>query len=186
VLRELFASPEFAVSVGQKYRRPLESAAASLRTLGVSANPGGEEALAEDGTLRGIRDLRYQLDKLGQVPHGHGAPDGYADFADAWLSGAGTLGRWNLNTSFAQGWWKGLAYAKPETLFGRRPRTYGEAVDLLARRLLFQPISAAHRAALLEFLGKSAGTAVGNDLSLGGKLTPLVALTLDAPYHQLR
>jgi uncharacterized protein (DUF1800 family) len=53
MLRELFASREFAVSVGQKYRRPLEAAAATVRTLGVTADPGGEEALTKGGQLKG-------------------------------------------------------------------------------------------------------------------------------------
>jgi uncharacterized protein (DUF1800 family) len=186
VLRELFASQEFAVSVGQKYRRPLEATAASIRTLGITVNPGANGALTDDGAVKGIRDLRYQLDQLGHVPHGHPAPDGYADFADAWLSGGGTLGRWNLNTSFAQDWWKGLTHASWETLYGGTPRTYGDAVDRLTRRLLYQPVTAAQRAALLEFLGKPASAPVGTDRTLGGKLVPLIALILDAPHHQLR
>ena len=186
VLQELFASPEFRMSVGQKYRRPLESTVASLRTLGVTFDGRAKDALTDQGTLRGVRDLRYQLDRLGHVPHGHSAPDGYADYADAWLSGAGTLGRWNVNTSLAQDWWKGATHATWDRLYGRTPRTYGDAVDLLARRLLFQPLAATQRAALLEFLGKPATAAVGEDFELGGRLTPLVALILDAPHHQLR
>jgi uncharacterized protein (DUF1800 family) len=186
VLRQLFASPEFRVSVGQKYRRPLEAAAASLRTLGVTFDPGAKEAVTDEGTLRGVRDLRYLLDRLGHVPHGHPAPDGYADYADAWLSGTGTLGRWNLNTSLAQDWWKGATHADWARLSGRAPRTYGEAVDLLTTRLLYQRVSAAQRAALVEFLGKPASAPVGSDANLGGRIIPLVALILDAPHHQLR
>ena len=120
------------------------------------------------------------------MPHGHPAPDGYADYADAWLSGGGTLGRWNLNTSFAQDWWKGLTHAKWDTLFGARPRTYGDALDALSRRLLYQTLQPAQRAALLEFLGKPPTAPVGADLTLGGKLVPLLALILDGLHHQLR
>ena len=46
VLRALFATPEFAASVGQKTRRPFEDLVATLRALGIGPEPdGGTEAL---------------------------------------------------------------------------------------------------------------------------------------------
>jgi uncharacterized protein (DUF1800 family) len=186
VLRELFGSAEFRLSVGQKYRRPLESVVATLRTLEFWFDPAGPGGLTDAGTLHGIQDMRYALDRMGHLPHGHPAPDGYPDHAAAWLSTVGTVGRWNLNTSLAQGWWPSGSQPPWTRLYGRPPGSYGEVVDLLAERLLFQRLSPGQRAGLLEFLGRPAGAPVGDDLDLADRLTPLVALLLDAPQHQLR
>jgi uncharacterized protein (DUF1800 family) len=102
VLRRLFRSPEFAKSVGQKYRRPFEHAVASMRALGMRMGDRGQYA-------QSLGDLRYWLDSLGQAPLGCPTPDGFKDFQRPWLSSAGVLGRWNLDMSLAGHWRKGFS-----------------------------------------------------------------------------
>jgi uncharacterized protein (DUF1800 family) len=182
MLRVLFSSREFGLSVGQKYRTAEEYAAAGLRALGAGPAPNAQDALnRKTGTLDGLRDLSYQIGKLGGSSLQKDSPDGQAFHKAAWLSGFGTIERWNMSMSFAGMYWKGIQRPELTTLYSTRPRTYGEAISALGRRLAFQPLSAANVTALLGFLGKTAASPVGDDLSLGGRLTQVVALILNAP-----
>lgn len=188
MLKVIFFSPEMMVSVGAKLRRPLDTVAADVRTLGVTPDPNGKEALDQKrGTLQGLRDLRYQVNQLGQNLLAKATPDGFDDLTETWNNGITALGSWNLNTSLVQGWYKGLAYPKPESFYGKAvPKTYGDAVQTLTRRLLNQPLSPAHSAALVALTGKPAATPVGKDLSLGGKLVPVLSTILADPVQRLR
>jgi uncharacterized protein (DUF1800 family) len=180
VLRALFRSPEFARSVGQKYRRPFEHAVASMRALGMRM---GDRTQYTQSLL----DLRYWLDTLGQAPLGCPTPDGFKDFQRPWLSSAGILGRWNLDTTLAAQSRKGFT-APDITGMLKTATTYGAAVDRLYARLAFQKPTAAERKALLAFVGHAAGT----KLSAQAKNTDyrlrvqLVTLILGGPHHQLR
>ena len=181
VLGQLFASPEFRASVGQKYRRPLEHTVATMRALGL--RPAADRAVA----LTSLRDLRWGLEQMGQTPLGHTAPDGYADFAQPWLSTLGTLTRWNMAMALAGGWNKGFTKPDVDGWIGGA-RTYGAAVDRIAARLLFQKPPAAHRAAALAFLGVRASTPIPDwarkgDYNLHVRVP---ALLLGGPHHQLR
>jgi uncharacterized protein (DUF1800 family) len=180
MLRALFASPEFTHSVGQKYRRPLEHTAASIRALGIRR--GDAAKFAGD-----LGDLRYWLERLGQAPLGRSTPDGYPDFMRPWLSTDGVLGRWNLDMSLTGQWRKGLSTPDITGMLAGAT-TYGAAVDRLVLRLTFQKGSAAQRAALLTFLGHRTGDALSadarkNDYRLRVQLP---ALILGGPHHQLR
>jgi uncharacterized protein (DUF1800 family) len=180
MLRAIFTSEEFAVSVGQKYRRPLENTVSAVRALGIG--PGKDDKFVET-----LGNLRYQLEAMGQAPLGHTAPDGYADFADPWLSSVGTLSRWNMQMALAGNWMDG--FSKPdvdEMLSGSR--SYGAAVDALVTRLLFQKPSKELRATLLEFLGRSSRSRLSSaarrqDYDLRVRIP---ALILGGPHHQLR
>jgi uncharacterized protein (DUF1800 family) len=180
VLRALFASEEFAKNVGQKYRRPLEHAVASMRALGMRMGDRNQYA-------QSLGDLRYWLESLGQAPLGCPTPDGFKDFQRPWLSSAGVLGRWNLDMSLAGQWRKGFS-APDVTGMLKSATTYGAAVDQLHARLAFQKPTAAERAALLSFLGHTAGSRLDaqtkrNDYRLR---VQLVTLVLGGPHHQLR
>jgi uncharacterized protein (DUF1800 family) len=180
MLRALFLSPEFAVSVGQKYRRPMENAVASMRALGL-------KPAENDKFMAALGDLRYNLDRAGQSPLGRTSPDGFPDFADPWLSSVGTLARWNNQMSLAGGWREGFAKPDIDAMLAGAT-TYGAAVDRLFTRLLFQRPTPAQRAALLTFLGKSARAGLSadarkNDYNLRVRVP---ALILGGPHHQLR
>jgi uncharacterized protein (DUF1800 family) len=182
MLRVLFSSREFALSVGQKYRTPEEYVAAGMRVVGAKPAPDAKDALYKDGTLNGLRDLTYQIGQVGGSSLEKQSPDGQAFHKEAFLNGAGILFRWNASMSVAGQWWKGIERPELETLYGgAKPATYGEALGILIRRLTLEPPNKNTTAALLGFLGKTAATPLGGDLSLGGKLFQVVPLILDAP-----
>jgi uncharacterized protein (DUF1800 family) len=176
VLRTLFRSVEFWMSTGLKTRRPLENVVATTRILGVT--PGGQ-------TRDGIEGLYWMTKQLGMAPLNWTPPDGYPDIADAWGSAHATLGTWNSHRALVQGWHKGVTYAEPETFVGLKPATVGAYLDTLSQRLVHQPMQAAHRAALLAFLGTTDTTKV-KDIRLGGRIDHLLPLVLDSVYHSLR
>jgi uncharacterized protein (DUF1800 family) len=176
VLRTLFSSVEFWMSTGLKTRRPLENVVATARIIGVA--PGAKTADGLDG-------LYYLTSQLGHAPLSWGPPDGFPDVADYWGSAHATLGTWNSHRAIMGGQMKGLVYPKAETFVGLKPDTVGQYLDTVALRLVHQPMTAAHRTALLTFLGAKDSTAV-KDLRLGGKVDQLVPLVLDSVYHALR
>jgi uncharacterized protein (DUF1800 family) len=176
VLNTLFRSLEFWIATGLKTRRPLENLVASVRALGVA--PGSDVAAALEG-------MYWQTRNLGQAPLAWVPPNGYPDVAGAWNSAHAMLAVWNLHRALIQGWHKGLTYPKVEGLVGRRPATVGAYLDALAERLVFQPVAARERTALLRFLEAKEGTKVRNS-SLGGRLPHLAPLLFDSVYHALR
>ncbi len=180
VLRKLFRSPEFAASLGAKIRRPMEDTVATLRILGVKADPSGTD---------GIQGLYWMIGDLAQAPMAWSPPNGYPDDAASWRSAGGTLGRWNMHMSLAAHWWPDSLVLPPlRNLLGTvNPKTHGELVDLLAKRLVFRTLSTAHRAAVVGFLGKLPSDPVNRDSeAMGWRLPYLVALILDSPYHEVR
>jgi hypothetical protein len=180
VLRRLFGSAQFGASIGAKVRRPMEDVIGTIRVLGIRPDVSG---------THGLQGLYWMVDGQGDAPGAWRQPNGYPDFGDAWRSAGGSLGRWNTHMSLAGHWWpdqlvlpplKGLV---PKPL----PATYGDLVQALARRLLFQRLPKEQRAAVLGFLGKRASAPLGTtDEALRWRLPYLVALILDSPFHQMR
>lgn len=180
VLRALFASPEFAASVGQKYRRPLENTVATMRILGLRPGPA-------DKLLPTLLSIRYDLERAGQSPLGRNTPDGFPDFARPWLSSVGTLSRWNMQMSLVGGWRDGLTKPDIDRMLAG-VTTYGAAVDRLVYRLQYQKATRRQRAALLEFLGRTAKSPLSAEARKGDHnlRVRLPALILGGPHHQLR
>jgi uncharacterized protein (DUF1800 family) len=180
VLRKLFRSPEFGASLGQKVRRPLDDMVSTLRILGIKPDVSGTD---------GLQGLYWMVSDLGHEPLTWPQPNGYPDVADAWRSAGGTLGRWNMHMSLAAHWWPDAVVRPPlhQLLPANDPKTHGELVDALAKRLVFRTLSTPHRDAVLGFLGKTAGDTLNRDSeALGWRLPYLVALILDSPYHEIR
>ncbi len=181
VVRQLLTSNEFKASVGQKYRRPFESAAATARVLALTTAPDLEKV---DESLR---NLNYTLTQMGQSPLGRNSPDGYPDFARPWLSSVGVLARWNMQMSFTGGWLDGFSKPDVDKVLAKA-KTYGAAVDGLNSWLLMQKGTTAQKSTLLKFLGKSSSTPLTaenrkNDYNLRVRVP---ALILGGPHHQLR
>jgi uncharacterized protein (DUF1800 family) len=176
VLNTLFRSLEFWIATGLKTRRPLENLVATVRALGVA--PGPDVRAAVEGAY-------WQTQNLGQAPLAWVPPNGYPDVAAAWNSAHAMLAVWNSHRAMVQGRHKGLAYPKVEGLVGTRPATVGKYLDALADRLVFQPVAARERAALLKFLAAKETTRV-RSASLGGRLEHLAPLLFDSIYHGLR
>jgi uncharacterized protein (DUF1800 family) len=180
VLRALFASAEFAAATGAKLRTPLEDLAATVRVLGIA--PTADPAP--------VRSLYNYLADMGHAPLRWAPPNGYPDVAAAWAAPSGLLIRWNAHLNLAAGWYpkqltrpaSTLAYLVPAL-----PATHGALVDRLATRLVGQPLSPAHTAALLSFVGKSAASPLkATDQAVTGRLPHLIALVLDSPYFLYR
>ncbi|MGH2635802.1 MAG: DUF1800 domain-containing protein, partial [Actinomycetota bacterium] len=180
VLRQLFRSKEFAGSIGKKIRRPMQDQVATMRVLRIGPDTSGNE---------GMYGLYWMLSELGDAPSAWHSPDGYADFADAWRSAGGSIGRWNMHMSLAAHWWPDqLRLPDLRKLLPKRlPATHGKLVDALARSLTFRTLSDDHRDAVLGFVGRSAGDPLSeDDEAVGWRLPYLVALILDSPYHEVR
>jgi uncharacterized protein (DUF1800 family) len=180
VLRQLFLSSEFAASRGAKTRRPFEDLAATLRVLGYGPDKRGKS---------GIQALVWIADELGQQPLAWSPPDGYPDEAVSWQSAGGTLSRWNTHLSLAAHWWPdSLTQPHLRSLLpDRLPKTHGDLVDVLAKRLVFRKLAPVHKAAVLGFLGRSASTPLSSDdAAVGWRLPYIVALILDTPYFWVR
>jgi len=176
VLRVLFRSLEFWIATGLKTRRPLENFVAAGRALGIAPGPDVPSAMQE---------LYYSTERLGHAPLKWGPPNGYPDVSGAWNSAHAMLGIWNSHRALVQGWHKGVAYTKPEYFASPRPATMGPYLDILASRLVFEPLAARDKEALLKFLGLKDSSKVAN-ATLGGKVAHLVPLVLDSVYHALR
>jgi uncharacterized protein (DUF1800 family) len=180
VLRALFLSDQFTASLGQKTRRPFEDLTATLRVLGYGPDKQGAD---------GIQALVWIADGLGQQPLAWSPPDGYPDAAPSWKSAGGTLSRWNTHLSLAAHWWPDSLTQPPlRSLLPRRlPKTHGDLVDVLAKRLVFRKLMPRHRAAVLAFLERSASDPLATgDAAVGWRLPYVVALILDSPYFWVR
>ncbi|MGL5857931.1 MAG: DUF1800 domain-containing protein [Angustibacter sp.] len=182
VVKQLLTSREFKASVGQKYRRPLESLVATIRTLDVK--PTDDAAKRYEV----FQHLRWSLYEMDQRPYGHNAPDGHADYARRWLSTVGVLNRWNMYAVLAGGWHKDGLNPPDVTAMLGNAATYGDAVDALWLRLLYEKATSAERAAILTFLEEGSADPLtadqrANNYNLRARATALILGSVD---HQMR
>jgi len=180
VLRELFASPEFAHSVNEKVRTPYEDMIATLRVLRIAPPKHGTSA---------VRELQWLASTVGQPPLGWHAPNGYADTAAAWSSTSATLGKWNAHMGLAGQWWPaGLRFTKLDAFVPKPlPKTHGHLVDSLAAALNVPALNGVQRAALTRFVGSKPGTPLtADDEAVTWRLPYLVALILDSSHQAMR
>ncbi len=177
-LTALFNSREFAASVGQKRKRPIEHYAASLRTLGIQALP--------DNGMSEVKAMLKRVGGMGMTPFGSLPPTGYPDTTAAWESVAGTLKRWNLHHALSTAS-AGPLYYPPLTLLlaGPAPATAGAMVDRLSTAITGQVFTSTHRGAVLKYAGMKAADPYDPALT-EHVLTSLVVLILDSAYHTLR
>lgn len=182
VLRALFASAEFAASVGAKTRTPYEDVVATVRTLGYGPEASGTKSLMA---------LYWTIDAAGNAPMAWGPPNGYPDVAAAWASPSTQVTRWNAHLNITGGWWP-ATLQRPESLLkelvgSTLPATYGALVDVLATRLVGRTLAPQHTAALAAFYGETPASPLKATDGVTGWLFPyLVALVLDSPYFALR
>ena len=95
VLRTILTSEEFAASIGQKVKRPLDFFANALRVTNAE--------IEFEVRPRDPRTLFDHLAALGQVPFFWQTPDGYPDQVEAWLSNGALLARWNFALALVGG-----------------------------------------------------------------------------------
>jgi uncharacterized protein (DUF1800 family) len=179
VLRSLFASPEFAASTGQKYRRPYEDVVATVRALGL--------APSKDTQTDFVSSMCWELETMGNAPLGWHPPNGYPDVAPAWTGSGTVLARWNLHVGLTQAWWDKGVVSPPDlraALVPNAPATrYGLVDALWARLLPGTALPASTRDALIRFLG---GPGPAEEDELTWLFPILTALVLDAPAWSTR
>lgn len=86
VLRQLFLSPEFNASVGQKVKRPQDWLYSALRTTRADIHPAPKGVAANRLRSAGVA--------LGQPLFERPSPDGWPDRAAHWVAADGLLKRW--------------------------------------------------------------------------------------------
>ncbi len=176
MLSAILRSDEFWASRGRKVRRPTENLLATIRVLDVHPTNLG----------KALNTLNWMTEVIGNRPLDWVPPNGYPDVATAWRSSSTLLYSWEYHRGFAQGWWDGFGAYDASKLYGApAPRTSGEAIDRLTRRLTGMTFAPAHKAALQAFLKEPASTPM-KDSTLRWYVAHLVPLILDAPHHALR
>ena len=182
VLRALFASPEFAASIGAKTRTPYEDIVATLRTLDYGPEPAGTKA---------IESLYWTCSNAGQAPLAWAPPNGYPDVAAAWVSPAGQLVRWNAHLNVGAGYWP-ATLVRPASLLAAfagspTPATYGALIDATSDRLLQTKLPDSQRTALAGFFGKTTAGPIGaKDPAIDWMFPYLMAMLLNSPTFALR
>jgi uncharacterized protein (DUF1800 family) len=181
VLAHMFASQQFAGSIGAKLNRPYENVISMARLLG--AAPPLEDM---DGPL----SLVWLAEDSGQQPFGQPFPTGHADVATAWLSPSSLLHRWNTTANVVNGWWPNdlvRPVLRTHLLGSTVPATHGDLVDAVSRALFGRVLLPAHRAAALTFLGRAAADPVTTtSAAITYRLPTLVTMLLDTPYQTTR
>lgn len=180
VLEELFTSPEFAAAIGCKVRTPMEDVVATARLVGARPERRG---------TNGLLNLYMICKQLGHAPYAWAQPDGYPDVATSWEAAGATLWRWNRHVQMIGNYYpQELRVPEPRTLLPKRlPRTHGDLVDVLAKRLVFRTLRPEHKRVVLAFLDRKASDPVDrHSYAVTWKLPSLAALILDSPYHGMR
>jgi uncharacterized protein (DUF1800 family) len=91
VLKTMFDTPEFAASLGLKFKDPLHYVIASVR-------------LAYDGaSIVNTLPMLNWLNSLGQQSNGHQTPDGYSLEESSWASPAQMASRFDIAKTIAAG-----------------------------------------------------------------------------------
>jgi hypothetical protein len=175
-LHAIFTSIEFWQSRGKKVRRPTENLVAAARTLGVRPN----------SFTKALNSFNWMTSNLNDRPLDWVPPNGYPDEASEWRSSSGLLALWQLQEGLAGSWYNGFAKLDLTTLYGSpRPKTSGDAVAALTKRLTYETWSGAHQLAVQRLLNEPGNTPLAKS-DLRWMLPPVVALILHSPQHALR
>lgn len=94
VLRQLFLSPEFEASAGQKVKRPIDWMYSALRVTNAQIDPTPKGDAATK--------LRAAAQALGQPLFERVSPDGWPDRATYWIAADGLLKRWENAAKLAR------------------------------------------------------------------------------------
>jgi hypothetical protein len=177
-VRAILTSAEFWASAGQKVRRPTENLYASQRIMDARMGSDAEKA---------TETLWWMTRTMGNGPLEWSPPNGYPDVAAAWRSSSNLLQLWQFHRGIAQNWWKDAFVVPPNTtLYGSsKPATSGEAIRIIAMRLLGTEMTPTQQAALQTFIGEPANTPLASS-KLRWELDAMVPLFLDSPYHAKR
>jgi uncharacterized protein (DUF1800 family) len=175
VLRHIFLSAEFAQSVGQKLRRPLDFFIGALRATGTE--------------FRNYWTMYGMLEDLAQIPFGWHPPNGYPDAAGAWVNSGGLLARWNVAMDLTHRATSESDSGMNSHLMERigSPQTVGQLVDNVAAQIFGAPLSEESRSPFINYASGEQGAATSVDARLlSRKLGTLYGLMLSSPLYQWR
>ena len=174
VLRHIFTSSEFRDSIGQKFRRPLEFLIGALRATGAQ--------------FMDFWMLHDMLAQLAHIPYGWPPPNGYPDFAVAWLNSNNLLVRWNVAMTLTH-----TANSTGErlqtNLFNRinAPSTVSDLVAQVATVVFGTPLPTELAQPFIDYVANGAdGTTPIDNQLLAQKLATLFGLMLASPAYQWR
>jgi uncharacterized protein (DUF1800 family) len=165
----LFESPEFwsTEAFAAKTKTPLEFAVSAVRSLG--------------GSTYGDVALVKALDGMGEPLYRAQPPTGWPEVATPWVNTGALVTRINFALALTAGRIPGTEVSLPPVAPGTPPEA---AVEVLARAVLHQPLSAATRATLLRAVAHGA-----DDVMPDGERRPLdqakvAGLLLGSPEFQ--
>ena len=174
VLRQLFLSPEFAASEGQKLRRGLDFAIGAMRAAGT--------------IVHDFYELESMLDGLAQLPYNWHPPNGYPDVSPAWINTGALLSRWNAAFALTDGALHDRKGASTDLLrqIGK-PRTVDALVTAVSSWVYGQPLTGDARTPFVTFASDGLGGAtVVTRERLNRKAGALYGLMLASPMYQWR
>ena len=190
----LLRSTQFWNSVGQKVRRPMEYLVSVYRTLGVQADtPAGFKNNNANASpfLQGLRQIRDEMETLGQFPTGMPTPNGYPDVFVAWTSAGTMVNLWNEALNIIEGRRPMFTYVLPEQLLGTTPpATAGAYVDALTQRLVFSTFTPEARKHVISVAyvdpNKPVDANTSVDPSFNGAIKAVARTILASPQQHLR
>lgn len=182
-LRAMVRHPDFAASVGQKVRTPIEDVVNGARVLGmVPAGAAGDAAFA--------RQVVWMSSTVGQQQFDWPRPDGFPETSTTWTSPARVVRSWNIHYAMAGNWWGAKEVAIParaDLMPSTWPLTLGQLVDHQSRMLVGRPASAALRQGVADSLNVSEGRSLASAAAVSEWTWTVVRGTvLNTPEGMLR
>ena len=176
----MFSTPAFTNTADQKFCRPSEYLAGTIR------------ALAPDGTYPTDDGLLffYAQSILGQLPFYWPTPDGYPDKQSYWANTGGLLNRWRLSfLSYAPYIPSINVIAIDYTAILGGADTIEGIIDTLVDKILMRPLHSTDRTSMIDWLVVEIGYLPTDVLPNGlpEQVAPLVAAVLiSSAYFHLR
>ena len=168
VIRSIVLSKEFAITWGEKIKRPLERFISGLRIL--------------ETDLKLNEDMLWTTYYLGQAVFDHRPPDGYPDFREAWGSSSSLLRSWQFMNGLAHNWDDKFKSEVMKTNNERRKPV--EIADFWLERLLGRkPHPLDIRDDLVKFLADNGDITqpISNDDALNWRVQSAVGFILMSP-----
>ncbi len=180
VLRELFLSAEFAASVNQKVKRPIDWAISALRVTGAQ--------IPTDCSGKAANDLRKAASAMGQPLFERVSPDGWPDNAAYWVGADGLLKRWEHGAGIARATGSDPAKLKVNAtalLPSGLPSTNSALVSWLASERFQIAITIAEAEAICAAASVSPGGAASQIAGSDTNLRTCIGLLLAHPsFHR--
>jgi hypothetical protein len=182
-LRALVDSDEFAGSIGQKVRTPVEDFVNTYRTMQVTVLPPG------DGDDDAATTILTSCASMGQQIFEWPRPDGFPDSGEAWSSACRMLGSWQVHKNIAGGQLprEGIVYQPVEYWVGSLPVRFRDLVDRVCRLILAK----GHTGRLLRTAEKAVDAQADELITadhrvVRSRIPLLLHALLDSPDHMRR